>query len=363
MSAPSASVGLMVDPGLSRRTALAIADDLRHDLEQHIDAATNWSIDVSDETLPLTADGDIALMDRAAELRERHEWDYIVYLTELPRYQRRKPLLCEVSDAQAAALVSLTSLGALGLRRKTRGVLLAVIETMVGGLDRIDLGEQVRSTVRVRGAKQVNTRTRNDTVDVILTGAGSQMRLLSGMVRSNRPGSMLPAMSAAVTAAVATGAFGIYYGSIWNLSEALSPTRHLMIGAVVMCALSSWLIYRNGLWNRASARMHPWRSGLDNITTIIMVTTSVVLMYLLVATVLFCVSLAVIDASYLEAEIGRTVSLADYAWLSWLSASLGAMAGALGSNFDSNEQIRAATFSKREWEWRKLDRDAWPNAD
>lgn len=363
MRAPSATVGLMADPGLSRRTTLAIAEDLRHDLSRHLDASTDWNIDVSDETLPLTADGDIALMDRASELRERHGWDCIVYLTDLPRYQRRKPLLCEVSDTQSAALVSLTSLGALGLRRKTRGVLLAVIEATVRGLERTDLGECIRSTVRVRGASQVHPRTRDDTVDVILTGAGSQVRLLSGMVRSNRPGSMLPAMSAAVTAAIATGAFGIYYGSIWNLSEALSPTRHLTIGAVVIAALSAWLIFRNGLWNGASARAHPWRSGLDNITTIIMVTTSVVLMYVLVTTVLFCVSLAVIDASYLESEIGRPVSLVDYAWLSGLSASLGAMAGALGSNFDSDEQIRAATFSKREWERRNLDRDAGSSAD
>ena len=56
--------------------------------------------------------------------------------------------------------------------------------------------------------------------------------------------------------------------------------------------------------------------GLDNTTTIIMVGTSVALMYLVVAAVLFCIGLAVIDASYLESELQHPVTLVDYVELS-----------------------------------------------
>lgn len=346
-------VGLMADPGLSRRTTRSVADDLHHDLSAGDTGPSPWEIDISDETLPLTPDGDIDLMDRAEDLRKRYGWDYVVYLTDLPRYQDQKPLVCEVSDTQGAALVSLTALGALGLRRKTRKLLVALLQSARRGLADTDLGESVRSTVGLASAQQLAPSARDDTIDIVLPGWWSQARLLSGMVRSNRPGSMLPAMSTCITAAVATGAFGIYYGSIWNLADALGPGRHALISVVVIAALSFWLIFRNRLWNRSGVDADPWHSELDNLTTVIMVTTSVLLMYLLVAAILFGVSLAVVDASYLESEIRRPVTLLDYGELSWLSASLGATAGALGSNFDSDEKVRAATFSKRQHERRQ----------
>ena len=50
----------------------------------------------------------------------------------------------------------------------------------------------------------------------------------------------------------------------------------------------------------------------------------------------------------------RPVGLVHCAKLSWLAASLGTIAGALRSNFDSDEAIREATYSRRQHERRKL---------
>lgn len=184
-------------------------------------------------------------------------------------------------------------------------------------------------------------------------GRLGRLRLLSGMLRSNRPGSMVPALGGAITAGVAFGSFGIFYSSVWTLADTLHPARMALTSAIVIVLLATWLIIRNGLWNKRRNVVYAWQGGLDNATTVIMVGTSVLLVYILLALGLFGLGLTVIDSSHFESELEHQVSLVDYARTAWLAASLGTLAGALGTNFDSDEKIRAATYSKRQHERRQ----------
>lgn len=70
--------------------------------------------------------------------------------------------------------------------------------------------------------------------------------------------------------------------------------------------------------------------------------------------VLLLLSLIVVESGYLSEELGYPAQFVDYLSLTWLSASLGMLAGALGSNFNSEESIREATYSNRAYERRKL---------
>ena len=96
-----------------------------------------------------------------------------------------------------------------------------------------------------------------------------------------------------------------------------------------------------------------WQSGLDNTATIVMVSTSVLMMYGLLAVGLLVLGLTVINAEHFQMELMHPISLADYARTAWMAASVGTLAGALGTNFDSDEKIRAATYSKRQHERRQ----------
>ena len=348
------TVGLMADPGLPEKVARAIAEDLARDLRRDADAGAHWEVEVSRETLPLTRKGEVPLLEHAAVLRNRRDWDFVVYLTDLPRSHGGDPMLCEVSAGAAAALVSLPALGIARLQVRIRALLVTLIRSVLDGTEHHPSEEAVRRSVGHRKLRRVPPADGEDASYIVLPGAPNRMRLLSGMVRSNRPGRLLTALSSSIAAAVATGAFGIFYATIWSMADALPAVRLTAISAVVVSALGAWLIVHNGLWNRPRNDPDPWRARLDNAATVITVWLSVALMYLVLWAGLFVIGLAVVEAGYLHSQLGRPVSFLDYVRLSWLAASLGTLAGALGSNFDSDEAIREATYSKREHQRRQL---------
>lgn len=358
-SGPDArTVGIMADPGLPEKVARSVVRGLEEDLRRGGDGRPGgWAVEVSRETLPLTGDGTIPLFDHAPRLLEEHGWDVVVYLTDLPRVHEDEPLLLEVGLEQRAALVCLPAMGADLFRRKMRRLTDVLVDAVAAADARRPTEAELRRALGRGTVRRTGPGDGDDVVRAVLPGALNRLRLLAGMVHSNRPGRLVRALSSCVAAATATGAFGIFYASIWNLSDGLSPLRLLGISAMVVAALSTWLIVHNGLWNRLHGSSRPWRAGLDNASTVLTVGLSVALMYLLLWAVLFVIALAVVDADYLAGQLGHGINLFDYGHLTWLAASLGTMAGALGSNFDDDEAIREATYSKREHQRRLLADD------
>ncbi|ASK64860.1 hypothetical protein CFK39_02330 [Brachybacterium avium] len=233
--------------------------------------------------------------------------------------------MAEISDKDRAALISLSALGA-------------------------------------RKVRCVPSTDRDDMVDVLLCGRSRRVRMLGGMVRNNRPGRMLGALSRCIAVAAATGAFGIFYNSIWNVSDALPAPRLLAISLLVTAVLTAWLIIRSGLWNRGRHESEPGPAWVDNIAIIVTVGMSAALMYGLLLVGLLGLGLVVVEAGYLGNELGKAATLGDYVDIAWLSASFGTLGGALGSSFDSDEAIREATYSRRWHERRKLF-DSYENHD
>lgn len=191
-------------------------------------------------------------------------------------------------------------------------------------------------------------------VFVQLPGGRNRIELLAGMVKSNRPLGLVTALSTAFSLAAATGAFGIFYGSIWTLADSLHPARQLLVSVAVITLLATWLIVRNGLWSWGRETRVRWQRRLDNSATVLTIGLGATVLHLALWALLFLLSLIIVDAGYLQSELMHPVSLLDYLFLAWLSASLGTFAGALGSNFNSEESIRGATYSRRVYERRQL---------
>lgn len=351
MDSKDPTIGLLADPGTPELLATRIADDVADRISQ--ETGQRWHVEVSQEKFPLSPQGTIDLDDHAPELLDRRSWDYIIYLADLPWYVDDEPMVSEVTTETRAALISVPALGGIRLAARTRGLVLALVRaTMARTAEQPDDS----TFVTALGRKHVRAQHAPESGDlnVLLTGRGRHLRMLAGMVRSNRPGSLLPALTGCMAAAVAAGAFGVFYGTMAPVSDALALWRQVLISVLVIAALSGWLIVRNKLWNSEPGRDVTWRRGLDNASTVITVGLSVILLYGALALILLIMSFAVLDTAYLRNELLHPIGVLDYVKLGWLSASMGTMAGALGANFDSQESVREATFSRRYHERRKL---------
>jgi len=248
-------VGLVADPGLPGDLAQGLSNSLPRELRRLIDADVAWEVRVVREALPLSEEGEIRLAASASRLCAQDGWDYMVCLTELPRRVETRPLLYDVHMSAAAGVISLPALGPALLRRRVLSTTVQVVRRLhTGRPGAVDAGthaKELRGTAPTKRAPVTpETVTDGDGAEsyVALSGVLGRLRLLSGMVRTNRPWRLVPSLSRALVAAAATAAFGIFYSSIWSMAAALSPLRLATVSVVAISAMVVWIVVQNGLW-------------------------------------------------------------------------------------------------------------------
>lgn len=347
------TVGLMADPGLAEDIAKRVSEDLTERLTEETNET--WHVENIQEELPLGPDGNVSLEEYAPKILDRYGWDYVFYLTDLPAFHDQQPLLCRTVAQSRGALIVLPSLGAIRLRAQVLELVVTLLSTLSGVTEGID-AHAVGRDIKRQNMVQVLP---GDTSLVILRGPLSKPRMLAGMLRGNQPTRLPRAMSGFITAGAATGAFGVFYSSIWALADAHHPVRLALIGALTVALLTAWLIFRNGLWTSQNAP----QTRLDNIATVITVGIGVTLTYLILFLGLLALAVVIVDANYLASQLEHNATLESYLRLAWLAASLGTLAGALGSNFDSDDAIRQATYSERWHERRQMFDSYMDDAD
>ncbi|WP_051297592.1 hypothetical protein [Brevibacterium album] len=344
-------LGLIADPGIAHSAAVGMAEAVAGDLSAL--AGGGWSVDVEVRRLPLDPSGDVPFFSYADHLREQSGWEWVVYLTELPRFRAEGPMLAECAPAARSMMLSLPAFGAVGVRARLRRAVVRLIAAAETG----EAPSRPRLGMGGHGGGRVLRRCDPEDGSVeylVRTGVRALLPAVLGIVRTNRPLGLLPALSNSLALAAATGAFGIFYGSIWAMSDALSPGRLAFISAAVIALLVVWLLVRNGLWDTRRGLSARSEVLLSNAATVLTLVIGVCAMHAVLFLVMLALGAAVVEPGYLETQLGHPVGPPDYAQLAWLSASLGTLAGALGSNFNSEEAVAEATYSRRVHERRRL---------
>ncbi|MCG7309431.1 hypothetical protein [Brachybacterium sp. ACRRE] len=351
MRSRTRKIGLLADLGAPETIASRIADAVAARVSECLGEETD--VEVGRETLPLSPDGSVHLAERAPALRRRHEWDCVVYLSDLPDFVDGRPLLAEAAHAERCAQVTVPAMGGLRLAARTRDLLVGLILAILQSDQRH--GEGTLEEALGAGHRRVMpSPDRSGLTTVVLEGRLRTVRLLGGMVRSNRPGRLLPALTGCIAAAVGAGAFGVFYGTLAPVADPLSLWRLGVIALLAGAILTVWLIVRNRLWNSASPSRRSSERRLDNAATVLTVGFSVAMLYIVLAVLMLLLSVTVLDPVYLHNELLHPAGAMEYVKLAWLSASMGALAGSLGANFDDESAVRSATFSRRYDERRRL---------
>lgn len=348
-------LGLIADPDFPERMVESLADDLPGHLEREDSLSVDYEVD------PVTAGRHSLreILEAARERRRERGWDYAICVTDLPVRRESCPVLAEADSDGGVAVVSLPALGGAQPYRRTKQIISQLLDEFTApegeepqqgtGSQRYGLQnwltELVAPIYRVADAE-------NGAVDVryLATKTSGRLRLLTGMVRTNRPWRLVFGLSSALAAALATSAFGLSSSTIWQISDQLSPGRQTTAALVSVAALVFWLIASHGLWERRGRGGTPDREQvvLYNISTLVTLLIGVGFMYLLLFAINFAVAAFLVPTSLLGSSLGHPVSMSHYVALAWGFTTMGVIAGALGSSFESDQAVRQAAYGYRE---------------
>lgn len=355
-------VGLMADPGIPAIVADRTRGALEAELSRRVDDGTEWRIEVVDESVPLDPDGSVDLIRWTEQADARHDWDMVLYITDLPRFEHGRPIVAEVSRERSAAVLFLPVLGVIRLEHRVVETLARLVAHLHRGS--VDMGAEGRLDTRdpdhpeALNALVPLSRTTSEAAQsaeqIRATGVRSVPRLLAGMVQSNRPGRLPKAMTTSAAAAAAAGAYGVFFGSIWSLAASMGVDRLSVVSVLAVIGMTAWLVATNGLWARRGAWSGRRWAAMDNLATVITVAVAALMVYGGLFLLLFVASAVVIPPHHLTETLGVEAGIQHYLKLAWLAASLGLIAGAIGSSFDDDDAIRNATYSLRESERRAL---------
>jgi hypothetical protein len=316
----SIRVGLVADPAAPTDIAEGMADLSPQD------GSETWDITVVSEPFTTGSEDVETAVGRLQEQARHRNWDLVVGLTELPLHDHEgRHLLVETDPEQRTAVLSLPALG--GLRMRTRA----------------------RRAVRSQVSAMADPNTKDEHRVTLPHGRG-RWRLLLGMVLANRPWLLVPGLKSALLAALATGAVATINSTVWLLAGSLSWWRLVVATVASIALVVAWLVIDGGLWDRPDddSPQARERSRLYNASTLLTLITGVLICYLALYVVNLAWAFFVLDPAVVGGYLHVSLGYGDLFVLAWLVASAATVGGGLGSGLESDEAIRAATYSKRE---------------
>lgn len=336
-------VGVAGDPGFSarlaefvtRRVPVWVADLTGTDPDDVV-------VETISLPLPPGADGLPAVDEWHAAVGGR--FDVVLVVSEMPRWEKGRVLVAEIVGRDLAVFHA----PALGVFRPGHRLNDVAVHTLAELLGRGDDPRTPPQRRLVWTSDRAGTRRR-----LLYVAPFARARLLAGMVRGNRPWRLVPTLSGAFGAASAASAFGVFYASIWQMAVAMSIPRLVLVSVAATVAMSLWLILPNGLWERRVFRSARSDRTLYNAATVGTVVSGVLCMYALLLVAVLVTAVVVVPGSYLADQLHGPVDAATYIRLAWLAASLGIVAGAVGSSAADKAEILRATYGRREVERRE----------
>ncbi|MEU6389153.1 hypothetical protein [Streptomyces sp. NPDC046939] len=364
MSSPSVIVvALLADPDAPTEVAQRMARVLPARLADRSGPGRQFDVQVVSEPLTSGSEDPPTLMRRIRDRASTEDWDVVVALTDLPLHADGHTLVVDVHRGHGLALLSLPSLGGWRLQTRAR----EAVEETVLGLVKAKAGEdeenERRRPLRAPLAGRIvpvdpDPAGDEDAADLhyVVSGHQGRLRVLMGMVRANRPWRLVPGLSKALAAALASGAIATVDSTVWSLAGALSTPRLVIATVGSLATMIGWLIVDAELWHRPSkgSREARQRARLFNASTVVTVAIGVLVCYAGLMVINYVWGLFILNDRVFTSMTRSPLDPVDYVTLAWFVASIATVGGALGSGLESDEAIRAAAYSKREQERRRM---------
>ncbi|MYL50478.1 hypothetical protein GLV98_13355 [Halobacillus litoralis] len=369
-------LGLITAPGYPKELGEALEKELPELLSYYVEDNYNWEVEYTVDALTGVTEDSEDVLEATMDRSEKENWDFAVCLTDLPLFKGKYPIVAEAYEEGHVALISLPGLGSTPMIKRVRESILQLVnEIYYGSSDeerehaeqRIqskddDQHEELRnkSSTRLMGKRgfewlspiQRETPHEEDAnIDVRFTvksRISGALRLLTGMVRANRPWAMFPAFLKVIVFAFTTGAYALVFPTLWNLSNNYGIWRMFMLSIVSIVAMVGWIILAHKLWEKPNDKRAPYLRKLYNAATVLTLFVSVSLYYVLLFFIFSLAVIAFIPMGMLKSQLTGDVGYINYFYIAWTATSVSTIIGALGSALEKEEVVLSSTYGYRQ---------------
>lgn len=344
------TLGVLAEPEVTAEFAERNGREVRH-LLNLADERHEWSVVI--EYRDFTAgDGLAPMLGSLAKYRALSAWDVMVCLTDLPIRFEGRTVVAEVALGEPISLVSLPALGAFNIDRRVRTAVADLGWAMHRHFDPEDAPVEF-GPPSLHQSRHIETAVPDEGpigfryVSATRLGRG---RLLAGMLRANRPWRLVFGLRSAMAAAIATGAFALVTNTIWQLADLLGAPRLTLLMALSVSSMVFWIITQHDLWEspRRDGALERYKASLYNTSTVWSLMIGVVISYVLLFVAVLLAAAFTIDDSLLAQTLQHPVTFWDFMEVAWMTTSAALIGGALGSGFESKDDILRAAYGQRE---------------
>lgn len=369
------SVGLVTPPGYPEKLSEQLSGELPELLRYYVRDECDWHVDSTVDPLTGVTEEPEEVLEAGYNRKENEGWDYIVCLTDLPFFDGKKPILAQASTDKKVAIISLPGLGSTPMVKRIRQSILQLVNEMYYGSPEEDRekaqqriqakSDQKNEKLKDKGSKQLFkkgsferfspikrvTKEGDSSIDVqyvVKSRISGALRILTGMVRANRPWAIFPAFKKVIIFAFATGSYALVFPTLWQLSDSYALWRMFMLMIVSSLLMVGWIVLAHNLWEKPRQDRAKYLRKLYNVATILTLLVTIGIYYIILFFMFGLAVLAFIPMGLLESQLSGPVGYDNYFYITWTATSISIIIGALGSALEDEEVVLSSTYGYRQ---------------
>lgn len=350
-------LGLIVAPGTAKNIINKIEDELVEDLKEYLSTTDEWEVDVVVDPLAGETEFSSKIYSKSDEYLRENNCDFLVSITDLPLFYKDKAVLIDIDNSDGVAIMSIPAFGWRPLKKRMKTAIINTLK-IINKSNNNDtyIEEECRELKNMFTLSKLehsedyfeDSKTQH-LLFHMKSKVGSTARLVSGMTFANNPYNMMQSLSGVTSIAFATGAFGIIFSTMWNLSYLFPTWRLLAISILSIFGMLLWIIISHDLWEKFKEGESRKITSLYNSTTLLTLFISLLFYYMLLYLLFLAAGVILLPPDFIAKTIQADhIGVIFYLELAWFAASLTTVAGAIGAGFQDKETIQESTYGYRQ---------------
>lgn len=346
-------VGIVAAPGAPDLLARQIRKNLPDVLEEKVDSEIEWEVGIFVDPLTGYAELIKELYEKTDEYYGQYEWDYTIFITDLPIYRDENIITIDINNGTDVGLISLPAFGWPPIRKSTLNTIVSIIKNVRDEEEREELTADFNSYLKTSKVHYKETyfeeTESGHSVYYLKDNWRGRLRLISGMSWANNPFNMMRSLSKVIALAFATGSFGMIFSTMWNLSNVFPTARLVAVSLLAVIAMSLWIIISHNLWEPVKGRRHQTVLKLYNGATLLTLLVSVMFYFAILFLMFLTGALVLLPPDYVLANIdAERLTIVFYIEVAWFATSLSTVVGAIGAGVQDKSLIRESTYGYRQ---------------